>query len=230
MINVTQMENQVLFDECTKKMSDFFRTKGFIEVHAQSHLSILAACEDPYTVATFEYNDETWPLPQTNQMNLENILLKNPNYHGVFCQTTSYRNEPNPIEGRHEKIFPMFEFECAGTITDLLELEKDLLSYLGFDAPVEFKYEELCEKYNTPILNSDHEIKMMGDFGHAVSLQYFPERTSPFWNMKHNELDIFNKVDVILFGQETIGSAERSVNPEEMKYYFETISDIFVQP
>jgi len=28
----------------------------------------------------------------------------NPEYPGVFCISTSYRDEPNPIEGRHEKI------------------------------------------------------------------------------------------------------------------------------
>ena len=35
--------------------------------------------------------------------------------------------------------------------------------------------------------------------------------------------NIFNKVDVILYGQETIGSAERSCDPEEMKHNFYTI-------
>jgi aspartyl/asparaginyl-tRNA synthetase len=41
--------------------------------------------------------------------------------------------------------------------------------------------------------------------------------------MKHNENSIFNKVDVILYGQETIGSAERSCDPEEMRHNFYTI-------
>ena len=34
-----------------------------------------------------------------------------------------------------------------------------------------------------------------------------------------------NKIDVILHGIETIGSAERSCSPEEMKDKFHTISD-----
>ncbi len=44
--------------------------------------------------------------------------------------------------------------------------------------------------------------------------------------MKQNEVDknLYNKVDVILHGQETIGSAERSCNPDEMHKNFLSIS------
>jgi hypothetical protein len=42
--------------------------------------------------------------------------------------------------------------------------------------------------------------------------------------MKHAGGGIFKKVDVILCGMETIGSAERSCNVEEMKKSFFTIS------
>ena len=53
----------------------------------------------------------------------------------------------------------------------------------------------------------------------------FPEFTSPFWNMKRNDDDTSNKVDVILSGQETIGSAEREVDKDIMRQTFNTISD-----
>jgi aspartyl/asparaginyl-tRNA synthetase len=43
--------------------------------------------------------------------------------------------------------------------------------------------------------------------------------------MKYKGDDIYNKVDVIMYGMETIGSAERSCNPEEMREQFHTISD-----
>ena len=39
-------------------------------------------------------------------------------------------------------------------------------------------------------------------------------------NMKQNNAGIFNKVDVILYGQETIGSAERSCDVEKMREMF----------
>ncbi len=39
---------------------------------------------------------------------LEHVLLKNPELPGAFCVSTSYRNVPNPVEGRHELKFTMF--------------------------------------------------------------------------------------------------------------------------
>jgi hypothetical protein len=41
--------------------------------------------------------------------------------------------------------------------------------------------------------------------------------------MKSVDGNTFNKIDVILYGQETIGSAERSCDKGEMKYNFYTI-------
>ena len=53
----------------------------------------------------------------------------------------------------------------------------------------------------------------------------FPEWTSPFWNMARNEDGTSKKIDVILNGMETIGSAERSTDKEQMRDTFYTISD-----
>ena len=41
------MIDPVEFDFCVSKMREFFKMKGFAEVHTQTRLSILAACEDP---------------------------------------------------------------------------------------------------------------------------------------------------------------------------------------
>lgn len=218
------MKNTKTYNELVQKMRGFFLDKGFIEVPTQSRLSILAACENPHSIATFNYNGEVWPLPQTGQMWLEYELLKNPEWNGVFCISTSYRQEKNPIPGRHELIFPMFEFESKGGMDDMVKLESELLKHLGFDEPIEVNYDDVCEEYGgVSILEDEHESRMWLEKGKVISLQNFPLRTNPFWNMKHNEKSIFNKVDVILYGQETIGSAERSCDPEEMKYNFYTI-------
>jgi aspartyl/asparaginyl-tRNA synthetase len=206
-------------------MRGFFLDKGFIEVPTQSRLSILAACENPHSVKTFEYSGEIWPLPQTGQMWLEYELLKNPEWNGVFCVSTSYREEKTPIPGRHELIFPMFEFESKGTMSDLLKLEEELLVYLGFNKPKSATYESLCAEYNTEILENEHETKMWNEISESISLQHFPLRTNPFWNMKHGTNGVFNKVDVILYGQETIGSAERSCDVEKMREMFYTIEN-----
>ena len=102
------MKNMYEYSEVVRRMREFFQgEKGFIEVPAQSRQSILAACEDPATISQYIFSGINWPLPQTGQMWLEKDLLENPNEKGVFCVTTSYRNEPSPVEGRHDKIFPL---------------------------------------------------------------------------------------------------------------------------
>ena len=242
------------FTTTTNLLRSFFTERGFLEVHTQSRLSILAACEDPTTVTTFEYLGTIWPLPQTGQMWLEHELLKDPLLTGVFCLSTSYRQEPNPIKGRHELIFPMFEFESPGDFHDLLQLESDLAVHLGFEnlnhasyENTQFpggKYMDVVNRYNTPDneLTATHERYLYDKYGDVFFLTHFPFHTSPFWNMKVSrdkwkvggkdsmipreiEGDIAMKCDVILGGMETIGSAERSTNVDEMRSQFHTISD-----
>ena len=220
------MKNTETYNELVQKMRTFFQEKGFKEVPTQSRLSILAACENPHSITTFNYQGEVWPLPQTGQMWLEYELLKNPEWNGVYCISTSYRQEKDPIPGRHELIFPMFEFESKGGMKEMLKLESELLDYLGFDKPVEVNYNDVCEEYGgVSILENEHESRMWEEKGPVISLQNFPYRTNPFWNMREGENRVFNKVDVILYGQETIGSAERSSNVEEMRNNFYTIEN-----
>jgi aspartyl/asparaginyl-tRNA synthetase len=221
-------------------MREFFQQKkGFVEVPSQSRRSILAACEDPKTISQYIFSGINWPLPQTGQMWLEKEMLDHPDLPGVFCISTSYRNEPNPIPGRHDKIFPMFEFESRGNVADMIQLELELLDFIGFDAslnrhpninqrvhhgPFFTTYEEACTTLKTEFLEAEHEMLMQEQLSDVVFLTDFPLRSDPFWNMKQNG-DHFNKVDVILFGMETIGSAERSTNVSEMRKNFYTISD-----
>lgn len=219
------MKQTKVYHELVQKLRQFFLQKNFIEVPTQPRLSILAACENPFSISTFEYDGVNWALPQTGQMWLEYELLKNPTWDGVFCISTSYRNEENPIEGRHEKIFPMFEFESKGTMENLLMLEKELLEFLGFDSSKEVDYEEICKQYQVNTIESEDETRLWNEYGSNVILKHFPLRTSPFWNMKHNNNGIFNKADVILFGQETIGSAERSCDAQSMRELFFSIMD-----
>ena len=50
--------------------------------------------------------------------------------------------------------------------------------------------------------------------------------TSPFWNMARNNDGVTaKKMDVILGGMETIGSAERSCDVDMMRDTFHTITD-----
>lgn len=219
------MQQIMEYNEVIKKLRTFFQDeKGFVEVPTQSRLSILAACEDPKTITCFSLSGVDYPLPQTGQMWLEHELLKNPRLKGAFCITTSYRDEPNPIPGRHFKLFPMFEFESHGDINELRKLETELLLFLGFPAPQSLLYENMCTKYQVQEISSMHEERMESDFGVALYLEKFPRRTHPFWNMRYLNNDLYAKIDAILHGWETIGSAERSTNVEEMRDCFFTIS------
>jgi aspartyl/asparaginyl-tRNA synthetase len=233
-MNKSLIIDSVEFDSVVKKLRSFFQSKDFVEVHTQNRLSILAACEDPKTVATFNYvNPENkmntvYPLPQTGQMQLEYELLNHPerNVKGYYCVSTSYRNEPNPVEGRHLTIFPMFEFEMAGDYNDLITLELELLNFLGFKDIKHVEYDEVAKMYGVKELTNDHELKLYEDFGPAVLLKRFPNYTSPFWNMKQCEDgEHAYKIDVILSGFETIGSAERATNIDQMREMFNNISD-----
>jgi aspartyl/asparaginyl-tRNA synthetase len=212
------------FTRTVDLLRDFFKARGFLEVHTQNRLSILAACEDPTTVATFDYAGQVWPLPQTGQMWLEWELLRDPALKGLFCVSTSYREEPNPIPGRHDLIFPMFEFEMPGDFEDLLELEKELCRHLKLEEPYgQIDYADAARQCNVKELEAEHEEWLCKE-KKVVFLTNFPIYTSPFWNMKKSG-ELSKKVDVLIHGIETIGSAERSTNPDEMRDQFHTISN-----
>ena len=224
---MTQLIDPKKFTHTVGLLRSFFLGKGFDEVHTQNRLSILAACEDPFNVATYNYAGETWPLPQTGQMWLEHELLSKPDAKGFFCVSTSYRQEPNAIPGRHDIIFPMFEFEFPGTYNDLHHMETELCEYLGFDELEDRTYAEWQQHYELGThaeLEATHETKMYEQYGSCM-ITDFPEFTSPFWNMSRREDGTSKKIDVILGGMETIGSAERSTNVDQMRDTFHTITE-----
>lgn len=225
---MTQLINPQKFTDTVGLLRSFFLDKGFLEVHTQNRLSILAACEDPFNVATYNYAGQVWPLPQTGQMWLEHELLSKPDSKGFFCVSTSYRQEPNAIPGRHDIIFPMFEFEFPGDINDLKAMEYELCDYLGFDKPTEMTYEAWQDYFgigHDVEMDATHETKMLEDYG-STMITDFPEMTSPFWNMSRYEDGVHSKkIDVILGGMETIGSAERSTDVDMMRDTFHTITD-----
>ncbi len=219
--------NVPAFSCAVNTLRSFFLAKGYLEVHTQDRLSILAACEDPTTVATFQYAGETWPLPQTGQMWLEYELLNRPDVPGVFCISTSFRQEPNAVPGRHKILFPMFEFESRGNVDDLQSLMAEMLEYLGYGDRKKYKrinYLDAMQEYDVSELEHEHEAALCKDYGRAVFLERFPEHTSPFWNMKRHGDGTSRKIDVIIDGMETFGTAERSSDPDEMRKAFHAIS------
>lgn len=216
------------YDFIAGKFRKFFKEQDFTETFSQNRLSILAACEDPTTISQFDYAGSTWPLPQTNQMWLEYELLKNRSYKGLFTlSSTSYRQEADPIPGRHDLIFPMIEFEHPGDFDTLLEFEKQSLEYFGFGKAEDFpvvEYEDVCAQYNVDEIDHAEEKRLEEEHGPVVLLVNFPERANSFWNMMRKG-STSKKCDVILCGMETYGSAQRSDDPEVMRHVFNTQSD-----
>ena len=99
-------------------------------------------------------------------------------------------------------------------------MEIELCEYLRLpDLEIE-TYEDWSNKFNTKELEHEHEEKI----GYGM-ITDFPEFTSPFWNMARNDEGTSKKIDVIINGMETIGSAERSTDKEQMRNTFYTISD-----
>ena len=225
---MTQLIDPSKFTETVGLLRSFFLEKGFLEVHTQNRLSILAACEDPFNVATYNYAGNVWPLPQTGQMWLEHELLSQPSAKGFFCVSTSYRQEPNAIPGRHDIIFPMFEFEMPGSVDDLKAMEYELCEYLGFGNITEKTYAEWQQHFGLGAdveMEAQQELDMEKEFGQTL-ITNFPELTSPFWNMARNDDgNTAKKMDVILGGMETIGSAERSCDVDMMRDTFHSITD-----
>ena len=88
----------------------------------------------------------------------------------------------------------------------------------------------IAEKYGTKELEHEHEERLRQDYGEVFFLKNFPNYSSPFWNMKQAtdskvEGGHAKKIDIIINGIETIGSAQRSSDPEEMRKFFYEISD-----
>ena len=76
--------NSLDYSAAIRKMRRFFEKKGWIEVHTQSRLIILAVCDKPNTISTFNFEGEVWPLFQKGQGLSQYELLKNPEWPGVF--------------------------------------------------------------------------------------------------------------------------------------------------
>ena len=114
----------------------------------------------------------------------------------------------------------MFEFEMKGNVDDLKAMEIELCEYLGLPDLDIKTYSDWAEEYKVRELDHGHEAAI----GTGMITE-FPEWTSPFWNMSRNGDGTSRKIDVILGGMETIGSAERSTDKEQMRETFYTISD-----
>lgn len=164
------------------------------------------------------------PLAHTlyENMHSDNSKLLTPYIpRGYYCESTSTRDEKKAGDGRRYNTFAMSEFEMFGSYDHLRSFLHKFMAHIGFENVKYIDYEEACDYLNVSLIEDQEEKKLCEDIAPVVLLGKFPKRTDPYWNMKHSgEKDIYNKIDVLIHGVETIGSAERSCDVEQMKQDF----------
>ena len=122
---MTQLISPTKFTKTVGLLRSFFLEKGFEEVHTQNRLSILAACEDPFNVATYNYAGEVWPISKQAHDVARIRAFNKPHKGGgggVLCPFPRGGGgggggggaRVQSYTGRHD-IISMFEFEMPGT-------------------------------------------------------------------------------------------------------------------
>jgi len=215
--------NPVVYHSVVTKLLNFATANRFLFSYPTPG-GILDACENPESIVTKTVAGIKIPDEQTGQMGLEHLffdyyfLIEQKLIEGFCCLTQSVRDEKEPEE-RHFHMFPMFEMEMAGDKERLYEVVSQLLKEFGFNTPVRIKYEDACTELGVEIIGSKEEHELYLRYGNCIALEDFPERSAPFFNMKR-EKGVAKKIDFLLFGEEVIGSAERSTDEQEMLSYF----------
>lgn len=185
------MIDHITYDNAVSRIKSFFKIKGFVEIHKCRPLSILNACENPEQIQTFSYNNQLWPLQQSTKMVLDNEFLKRP-ICGYFCLITN----------REDKL--VFDFVMNTDIQDLIELERELLEFLGFIATA------------IPVVHySDN-----ASYNDICFLDHFPNHIYPRWNRKQKDDQYAEQVNLMIKGNEVISAFELSCNKCDMRNIF----------
>jgi hypothetical protein len=220
--------NAYWYHKTISKLREFYVSRGFMEVYPQSKPSFLAVADSTSTLMTYDNGGEKFLLPQTAHMWLEQELLKNPEFPGVFSVSTSYRHYKNPVANRHESVFPIFDFEMPGTIEAGYKIQAELLEYLGFvekgcTAP-EFLYDDVTSRFGVRRIDGSVESRLYKDNGPAVIIKNRPESVQPSWLVTRAD-DVAIMSNAILYGVETVSVMERSTNSGNMRKRFYEIND-----
>lgn len=191
------MIDHITYDKGISRIKSFFKIKGFVEVHNHRPLSILNACENPEQIQTFSYNNQLWPFQQSSKMILDNELLKCP-ICGYFCLITNSENKL------------VFDFVMNADMQDLVQLERELLEFIGFIT-------------NIPMIN--YSVHSLYDI---YFLDHFPNHMYPRWNRKQKDDQYAEQVNLMIKGDEVISSFELSCNKCDMRntFYHEHIGNL----
>jgi aspartyl/asparaginyl-tRNA synthetase len=218
------------------KMRSYCDKQGLTECYLNDIPSVLSACENIDTLATYYWDGIKYVCPQTSQLLLEIMALNDgkEKFKGYYNICNSFRAEKDISNIRYRTQFPLFEIEGPWNQSEMIQFQKGLIRELGIlpwhgdDFP-EINYADACEKYGVKEIGHDEEKRLCQDFNSPVVFLKDFYCSESYWNMR-KEGDFCKKVDVIIGHPdvqpfETFGSAERSCNKDEMRQMFYTTSD-----
>jgi asparaginyl-tRNA synthetase len=192
----------------------FFDGEGWTEVTVPTLASLTGSCEDPTTLFSLDYFNNTAYLIQTSQLHLETLI------HGfgkVYSINHSYRAEPRATN-RHLTEFILVEAEAVGLdLQDLLDVQERLvkamcedvisertseLESIGadiaklqdleipfdritYDAAIERLQDRHLDIEPGDDLGSHHERTLCEDFGRPFFVTHYPKQIK-FFNMKED--------------------------------------------
>ena len=101
-------------------------------------------------------------------------------------------------ESMMPSLYEFFSIECNfDIIKEFINSRKSRTNKLSFGLLDWFNV-NYAKEYGVDELENEHEERLEKDHGPVFFLENFPERTSPFWNMKLQEdKEHSNKIDVI---------------------------------
>ena len=145
-----------------QRLREFFLSKGFVERYFDNRLSILAACEDPFNVSTYDYVGLRWPHAQMRADVARAQHFDRQQRPWIFLR---HKKQPRRKISRGRAplcFFSLFEFEFAGGKEDLISLVKEMLLFLGYpeDGMQRGTYESKAREYGVKTLENEHEARM----------------------------------------------------------------------
>ena len=199
------------------KFRNFMSKQGFLEVSSHTNdLEIIAACENHKAIASTTLGGKKLPLPQTAQMLLEFLIflytLLKKNISKIWTQSISYRDEDITDDGRHLRLFSMFEVEALGSFIDMTAFLNEFAQEFFGSEPYWVSYEralELCGN-TTGVLTEDDETTLftaleniLGKEPKVIALHNFPQESNPYFNMERNADGTAIKVDLLVKSKST---------------------------
>src|ERR1035437_7578405 len=107
-----------VWDSAINGARKYLELNGFTAIHGQPLMgSVVVACENVKTLFDLDFYGEQAFLTQSNQLLIEPYTAK---FGRIYCEITSFRQEPN-ADNRRLAMFNLLEIEHLGGLDELLD-------------------------------------------------------------------------------------------------------------